>query len=79
MSTAANVVEPPIGLGGAILAEHRHVCAFFNSADEEQRVISPFIREGIERGEKAFHIVDPDLRADYVRRLRDDGLAMDSL
>lgn len=79
MSSAANTAEPPICMGGAILAENRHICAFFNSADEEQRVMLPFIKEGIERGEKAFHIVDPDLRADYVRRLREDGIPMPSL
>ena len=31
--------------------------------------MDPFVREGLARGEKAFHIVDPEQRADYVRRL----------
>jgi hypothetical protein len=79
MCSIAHTAEQPIGLGGAILPEHRHVCAFFNSADEEHRVMLPFIKEGLERGEKAFHIVDPDLRADYMRRFQDDGIAVDPL
>ena len=71
--------SPPIRFAGAILDRYRHVCAFFNSPDEEERVMAPFIREGIERGEKAFHIVDPAGRADYVRRLAGAGLPVDEL
>ena len=37
--------------------------------------MAPFIRDGLERGERAFHIVDPAQRADYVRRLEDEGIA----
>jgi hypothetical protein len=59
----------PIRLAGATLKQSRHVCAFFHSRDEEYRVLLPFITDGIERGEKAFHIVDPELRADHVSRL----------
>jgi hypothetical protein len=33
-------------------------------------VLLPFIKKGIERGEKAFHIVDPDLREKNLERLR---------
>ena len=57
-----------IPLAGAILDQYRHVCAFFHSPDEEYRVLLPFIKEGIDQGEQAFHIVDSTLRPDYVRR-----------
>jgi hypothetical protein len=30
-------------LAGSILGAQRHVCAFFHSADEEYRVMLPFI------------------------------------
>ena len=36
--------------------------------------MNPFVREGLERGEKAFHIVDPGLRADYIARLEAAGI-----
>src|SRR6266478_9045310 len=49
----------PIRFAGSVLDAKRHVCAFFHSPDEEYRVLLPFIKEGFERGEKAFHIVDP--------------------
>ena len=64
----------PIRLAGSVLGAQRHVCAFFHSADEEYRVLLPFIIEGFERGEKAFHIVDPELREEHVRRLRSAGI-----
>ena len=52
----------PIRFAGSVLGAQRHVCAFFHSPDEEYRVLLPFIKEGFESGEKAFHIVDPKLR-----------------
>ena len=61
--------EPPIRFAGSVLGAQRHVCAFFHSLDEEYRVLLPFIKEGFERGEKAFHIVDPRLREEHLRRL----------
>lgn len=63
-----------VRLAGALLSQHRHVCAFFNSADEEYDLLLPFVKEGLERGEKSFHIVDPRLRADYQRRLANLGV-----
>lgn len=59
-----------VRLGGMALAEARHICAFFNSAEENYRALMPFIKDGFERGEKAFHIVDPALRAHHCERLR---------
>lgn len=61
--------ELPIRFAGGVLDRHRHVCAFFDSFDEELRVLGPFVQEGLERGEKAFHIVDPALTGQYRERL----------
>ena len=47
-------------IAGSELGNIRHVCAFFNSPDDEYEVLLPFIKEGLERGEKAFHVVDPE-------------------
>lgn len=70
---------PPIQLAGATLGQHRHVGLFFNgtvSEDRvaEDRVIGPFVREGIARGEKVLTIVDPAQKADCVRRLQQAGI-----
>jgi len=37
----------PISLAGSQLGDLRHVCAFFNSDDEEYRVLLPFMKEGV--------------------------------
>ncbi len=69
-----NPSQQPIHFANATLGVQRHICAFFNSPDEEYRVLLPFIREGIERSEKAFHIVDPSLMDDHLGRLHEGGI-----
>jgi hypothetical protein len=59
---------------GSILSQHRHICAFFNGLDEQHRVLRSFIKEGFERGDKAFHIVDPELQEDHLKRLTEAGI-----
>src|SRR5216684_4484461 len=56
------------------LGGHRHVCAFFNSLDEQYRVLRPFIKDGVDRGERALHIVDPELRDEHLKRLGEAGI-----
>src|SRR6266481_7436953 len=56
------------------LGGHRHVCAFFNSLDEQYRVLRPFIKDGFDRGERALHIVDPELRDEHLKRLGEAGI-----
>jgi MEDS: MEthanogen/methylotroph, DcmR Sensory domain len=51
-----------------------HVCAFFRNREEEYRVLLPLTKEGFERGEKVFHIVDPENRPERMRRLEEAGI-----
>jgi len=66
--------DAPTFLAGANLGEARHVCAFFNSRDDEYRVTLPFIKDGIDHGHKTIHIVDPSRKADHVARLASFGI-----
>jgi hypothetical protein len=66
--------DRPIRFAGATLGSQRHVCAFFQTPDEEYQVLLPFIKEGFEQGERAFHIVDPNLRDEHLRRLASAGI-----
>ncbi|MGA2426963.1 MAG: MEDS domain-containing protein [Candidatus Acidiferrum sp.] len=59
----------PISFASSQLTETRHVCAFFNSDEEEYRVLLPFIKDGFECGHKAVHVVNPDQRVEHLRRL----------
>jgi len=68
----------PISLAGSRLAETRHVCAFFNSDDEEYRVLLPFIEEGFECGHKAVHVVNPGQQRDHLQRLAAAGIDLTS-
>jgi hypothetical protein len=70
--------ELPISFAGGTLDRHRHVCAFFDSFDDELRVLGPFVREGLDRDEKAFHIVDPALRNAYRAHLSGAGIPVQS-
>ena len=66
----------PISLAGSQLCQTRHVCAFFNSDEEEYRVLLPFIKDGFERGDKAVHVLSPDQYRDHLSRLA--GIGIDS-
>lgn len=63
-----------IPFAGRELGEARHVCAFFNSDEEEYRVLLPFIRDGFELGDRAIHIVNPEQRPDHLERLSRAGI-----
>src|SRR6185503_11190222 len=72
-----NSATPQVRLAGTPLGRSRHVCAFFNSKDEEYRVLLPFISEGVEHGDKAFHIVKDTHRPEHRRWLREAGIPVD--
>ena len=67
-------ITAPIPFAGSQLDQTRHVCAFFNSIDEEYRVLLPFIKDGFHSGHKAIHVVNPDQRADHLDRLAQAGI-----
>jgi DcmR-like sensory protein len=64
----------PVRLAGAVLSDSCHVCAFFHSKEEEYQVLMPFIKEGFERGDRAYHVVDPKHRQHHLRRLEQEGI-----
>ena len=68
----------PVSLAGSELTGVRHVCALFNSDEEEYRVLMPFIREGFEVGDSAVHIVNPGQEADHMQRLASGGIDADA-
>jgi hypothetical protein len=70
--------ELVVNLAGKRLEQQRHVCAFFNSRDEEYRVLLPYVKEGFEQGHRAFHIVDPDWRVEHLARLDRAGIPVKS-
>ena len=71
MDESTNTVRLP----GAAARRFGHVCGFFHSQEEEYRVLLPLTKEGFERGEKVFHIVDPEHRPERMRRLEEVGIS----
>jgi hypothetical protein len=63
-----------VRLFGENLDEGMHICTFFRTSAERYRVLMPFIREGMEQGDRAFHIVNPSLRGEHVQRIAEVGV-----
>ena len=59
---------------GSTLGQHSHICAFFNSIDEQHRVLRPFITDGFDQGDKVYHYVDPERKEEQLRWLADTGI-----
>ena len=67
----------PIPFAGSALGQYRHVCAFFRSPEEEYGTLLPFICDGIQQGERAFHILGPAYREEHLDQLRKAGVDVD--
>lgn len=66
--------KPSMNFAGSALEKYRHVCVFVHSTEAGYRLLLPFILEGLERGEKVFHVVDPMLRDEHRKRLEFAGI-----
>ena len=64
-----------VTLAGSALRHRCHACAFFHNAEEEYRLLLPFVQEGFRQGDKIFQIVDGRHRDE--RRARIGSLGID--
>jgi DcmR-like sensory protein len=64
----------PANVAGTALDRYFHICAFFDSRDEEYSALSSYYREGLESNEKALHIVEADLCGEHRNRLGAMGI-----
>jgi hypothetical protein len=65
-------------LGDMKLDRYHHVCAFFNSEDEEDQVMMPYYSETLAWREKALHIVGADKQDEHLQRLRRHRIDVDA-
>jgi len=72
--TAARHPEHSFRLAEAEIEGGGHVCGLFDGPDDLYRQLLPFITEGIGRGERAVHIVDPGRRREHLDRLAVAGV-----
>ena len=69
---------PPVRLAGEEIREHRHVCALVDGPDDADQLLVSFVVEGFEQGDRAFHIVDPELQDALLERLATSGIDVDA-
>ncbi|WP_226481435.1 MEDS domain-containing protein [Natrinema amylolyticum] len=55
-----------------------HLALIYENSDERFAAVVPFIREGIERGERCLYIVDDGSRDEVLAALRDGGVDVDA-
>lgn len=66
--------QPIMSLAESLLGPHNHICVFYSSQDQEYQMLLPFIKEGFEKGDKTFHIIDEKNRPEHLRRLQEAGI-----
>jgi hypothetical protein len=64
----------PIPFAGSMLGEYRHVCAFFSSPQEKYATLLPFVRDGLERGEHAYHLIPSRHLEEHLAQLGTAGI-----
>ena len=51
-----------------------HVCAFFHSREDEYKILVPFMKEGLDAGDRAVQVIGAEHRAEQIRRLTESGV-----
>lgn len=59
------------------LRPHEHLCSIYESPQEHFTVAVPFIRIGLDRGEKCIYITDDDSERDIRAAMRAEGIDVD--
>jgi len=54
-----------------------HLCCLYETEEEHRAVLTPFVRQGLDRGEKLVYIVDAHTAETVLGYLRDDGLKVE--
>lgn len=67
------VLEEPVICGQPIRGR-KHICAFFDSREQQYEILLPFLKQGLRAGDKLLSIVDPDNLADHRRRCTKAGI-----
>ncbi len=54
-----------------------HLCCLYRTEEEHRALLTPFLRQGLEQGEKVIYIVDARTEAIINGYLQDNGIAVD--
>lgn len=64
----------PVSRTIADLEPGDHLCCIYETDAEHRQVVTPFLRQGLERGEKVMYVVDARTAETILGYLRDEGL-----
>jgi hypothetical protein len=64
----------PIPFAGSMLGGYQHVCAFFRSPHEQYDTLLPFVLDGLQRGERAYHVLRSQDRERHLEHLCSAGI-----
>jgi MEDS: MEthanogen/methylotroph, DcmR Sensory domain len=63
-----------VQLAGSTVQRSCHACAFFHTRDEEYQVLAPFVKDGLDTGDKNFQIVEKQHFGERLARLKESGI-----
>ena len=63
-----------VKLAGSTLQCSCHACAFFYSKDEEYQVLLPFVKDGLDTGDKSFQIISNETIESRIAQLKEGGV-----
>jgi hypothetical protein len=66
-----------IRLCGREIDRPGHICAFFDSRDEEYATLLPFLKDGLESGEQIVNVLDAVRMPEHRARLQAAGISPD--
>lgn len=60
------------------LSVHDHLCLIYETQEEQFAAVVPFMRIGLERGEKCIYIADENTAASVLSAMRSEGIEVES-
>jgi hypothetical protein len=70
--------RPNVTLCGRSLESPGHICAFFDSREQQYDVLSPYYKEGLDSGEEVVTIVDADEHKAHCKHMHLRGIPVDA-
>jgi hypothetical protein len=67
-----------VQLAGSRVQCSCHACAFFHTRDEEYQVLEPFVKDGLDTGDKSFQIVEKGHLEERLARLKESGVDIEA-
>lgn len=60
------------------LTPGNHLCCFYETDEEQRAVVIPFLRQGLEQGQKVLYLIDDRRSEKILKEIRQAGIEIDS-